>query len=492
MEIIDASWIKLGCAGLLLIYISVSKKSERLPSIPLGFLVLYFLVSIAAQILVQHPWSGEWARYCSIMAAVLLAWSVARVVFWLIIEMPPKLRTNISPIPKITRDFLLFLSYLILLLIVLRFRSNVNLASLLTTSALVTVVIGLAAQATLSNFFSGLIIQAEHPFNIGDWIQFEDYEGVVTGISWKSTQILTRLKVLVYIPNSVLSSSTFMNFSKPTRRKILQMFIGVEYDASPSDVNRAILEVVDQHPKALKRPKPITRLVEFGDFAITYEIRFWIENYGDEPQIKADINKQLWYRLRRYQIRIPFPIRDVFHGHIEREHKRKKKEAFIKDIELMLGKVPILSPLSMEELSSLANLVKIEVYGTGEFIVQEGDAGDSMYIIRNGICEASRLGKDKEIKILSTMKRGDFFGEISLLTGDNRTASVKALSDTTLVVIDHEIFLTLLTANPHISEEIGQVVMARQQTKGVAIGNDAATTKGTDRFIGRIKRFFGI
>jgi small-conductance mechanosensitive channel len=491
MDTIDFLWIKLGSILVLTVFIGAAKRSDRLPSLPLALFVMHLAMSITSQVLYRYTWSGEWARYFGIMAAVLLAWAVARIVFFLMMELPPKLRPKINALPKITRDFLLFVSYVILLLIVLRFRSNVNLASLLTTSAVVTVVIGLAAQATLSNFFSGLIIQAEHPFNIGDWIQFEDHEGIVAGISWKSTQILTREQVLVYIPNSVLSSSTFMNYSKPTRKKITRMFIGVEYDASPSKVNTAILEVIDQHPKTLNLPRPHTRLVEFGDFAITYEIRFWIDNFGQEPQIKADINKQLWYRLRRYNIRIPFPIRDVYHGHIEREHNLQKKQALQKEIESMLEKVPILSPLSSEERKELSNLVKIEVYGAEELIVQAGEVGDSMYIIRYGVCEAFRLGENHQVKMLSTMKRGDFFGEISLLTGENRTASIKAVKDTALVVINKEIFAKLLTANPHISEEIGQVVIQRQSTKGVAVSGPT-DAENSNKFISKIKQFFGI
>jgi CRP/FNR family cyclic AMP-dependent transcriptional regulator len=158
----------------------------------------------------------------------------------------------------------------------------------------------------------------------------------------------------------------------------------------------------------------------------------------------------------------------------------------------MLAKVPILSPLSSEELEELSNLVKIEVFGAEELIVQEGEVGDSMYIIRYGECEAFRLGQNHQVKLLSTMKRGDFFGEISLLTGENRTASIKAVKDTALVVINKEIFSKLLTENPNISEEIGRVVMKRQQTEGVAVGDAAAVKNGTAKFIGKIKRFFGI
>jgi len=492
METVNFSWIMLLGAIVVGGYLIAAKNSKLLPAIPLFFLVGYFLFGVISQFFYQFPWAGEWPRYFRIASEVFLAWCMARVVFWLVFEIPPLLRDGKGSLPKITRDFVLFISFAILLLIVLRFRSNVNLASLLTTSAVLTVVIGLAAQTTLSNFFSGLIIQAENPFNIGDWIRFDDNEGRVVGISWKSTQVLTREQVLVYIPNAVLASSTFRNFSKPTRKKIARIFIGVEYGAPPNKVAAVLTDVLRQHPKILKRPRPNIRLIEFGDFAITYEIRYWHQNYAAEPQINADINRQLWYALRRNEIRIPFPIRDVFHGHIERKYAKEQDEALRSEIEQMLAGVPILAPLSETEISDLASRVGIEVYGKEELIVEEGEAGDSMYIIRSGACEALKVENNKQLKLLSTMHRGDFFGEISLLTGYERTATIRAIDDTSLVVIDKDIFSTVMVSNPHISEQIGQVMFDRQKEQGILIEDSANDLDGSQKFINRIKQFFGI
>lgn len=492
MTVPTIPWMSLIYICLMFGYIAASQRIEKLPKIPLGLLALYLVLVFFETILAQYGWSKDWIGYINTSAAIVLSWGTARVVFYFFMAALSKFKDEKDVPPKITQDFILFITFVILFLLVLRAKSDINLASLATTSAALTVVIGLAVQATLNNFFSGLIIQAEQPFAIGDWIKFEDKEGRVVGISWKSTQLLTREHILVYIPNSTLASSTFVNYSRPTRKKIARIFIGLEYDVPYNKVKRVITEVTDQHPKILKHPKVNVRLVEYGDFAITYEIRVWHKSYAYEPQLKADIYQQLWYALRRNGIRIPFPIRDVFHGHVERKHKARQMLSLKAQAREMMENVPILSPLSPDELSELSRKVSIELYGTGELIVQEGEKGDSMYIIRSGTCEATRTQSTGRQALLNTMTTGDFFGEISLLTGENRTATIRATADTSVIVIKKKVFSKIMIANPVISEEIAQVVLRRQEKKGVAIGSSDDLENSSKKFIETIKQFFGV
>lgn len=492
MDSLQIPWQTVSYIGILLVYILASKHLQRLPKIPFGLLTLSLFLIFIKKMLVQFPWSQEWAGYVGIAADIVLSWGVARIVFWALMGIFQKFNNEKDIPPKITRDFILFITFVVLFLLVLRVRSDINLASLLTTSAVITVVIGLAVQATLNNFFSGLIIQAERPFAIGDWLEFEGKEGRVVGISWKSTQLLTREQVLIYIPNSTLASSVFSNYSKPTKKKIARIFIGLEYGAPYNKVKDLILKITDQHPRILKKPKVNVRLVEYGDFAITYEIRLWHQSYAYEPQLKADINQQLWYALRRHGIKIPFPIRDVYHGHVERKHEQKKTLSIKAEAKLMMEQVPVLSPLSDQELTLLSQNINIELYGKGEFIVQEGEDGDSMYIIRSGTCEAMRKGKTGRYKLLSTMENGEFFGEISLLTGEKRSATIKAVEDTSLIVIKKSVFSKIIIANPVISKDIADVVLERQQRKGVAMDDMDSMSKDSKKFMNTIKMFFGV
>jgi small-conductance mechanosensitive channel/CRP-like cAMP-binding protein len=486
-----AGLLMIGGALLLFGYMLLAKRSRILPFLPFGFLIVYFAIRAAFYFVGHLSIVSEHEKWIGVASSIILSWAVVRLTFALLIELPLKYWKEVE-IPNITRDFILLICYAILFFIVLRARGDVNLAGLITTSAALTVVIGLAAQTTLGNFFSGLVLQMEHPFSIGDWITYGSHTGRVIGITWKSTRIKTRDDVLIYLPNNELSNGILVNYSKPESRVVCRVNIGLEYGASPNKVRQVILDVVKQHPKVLSRPRPQVRLTSFDDFSINYEIRFWYENYIHDPQIKADINNQLWYALRRHNINIPFPIRDVQHAHIERRHKQHERKQLSCQIEGLLGKVPLLSPLSDENREKIAQEAPIQEYGTGEIIVSHGAAGDSLYIILDGACEVLLEKEGHRAKKMATIDIGNFFGEMSLLTGEVRSATVKALEYATVIRVDKALFSTILASNPEIIEKLGEVMAQRQQdlTNEANKIQDQSTVQ--QKLISRIKNFFGL
>jgi small-conductance mechanosensitive channel len=473
-------------------YAILVNRLKRIPAVPVGLLLAYLAFRLLAEIIRDQGWAAEWAIWIHVGASVLLAWAIARMSFYLAIELPLKLRKH-KELPNITRDLILIFCYAILLLIVLRMRSNINLASLITTSAVLTVVVGLAAQTNLSSLISGLTLQIERPFSLGDWIKFGDYTGRVVGINWKSTLLLTREQVLVYIPNSQITTSSFSNFSKPDERLIARLLIGLEYGVPPNFVRSVILEVVNAHPKILRSPHPEVRLVEFGDFAITYEIRFWHTSYVSEPKIKADINNQLWYALRRHRINIPFPIRDIHFKHIEQREQAKIQEPERRraEIQYLFAQVAVLSALSEDEQVQVAQRAGMADYGEGEYIVRQGEPGDSLYIIRKGSCDVFIKGNGDREKKVAHIETGGFFGEMSLLTGEDHNATVQAAEDTSVITIDKLVFSAIILANPNIAVQLGEVLTKRQKELAAA-GSLTTAAPSSKNMIAKIKAFFGI
>ena len=478
--------------ALLSLYRLASKRYSKLPELPLTLLIIYFCIRFFSRLTQPLMSSTDWDIWLTVTESIVLSWAVARLVFAGALEIPLKVRGK-KPFPRITRDFILILCYAILVFIVLRLQSNINLVSLITTSAALTIVLGFAAQSLLSNFFFGLVLQLERPFDIGDWIQVGDYIGMVTSINWKSTKLLTRDQVVVYVPNSEITARIFLNYSKPDRKVRSKITIGLDYDAPPDLVKKVILEVLHQHQKVLKHPAPDILLITFGDSAILYEIRFWHEKFSKEPEIKSEINILIWYALRRHNIVIPFPIRNIHHAHEERAHQTATREHRCNDMVRMFEKVPVLSPLSPEERAQLAHQVKIEPFGEGEIIVRQQEAGDSLYIITKGSCEVLLESPSRQFKQVAVLKKGEFFGEMSLLTGEPRSATVRTIEDTEVIKIQKDIFSEILTANSGISEYLGQVLAERQQQLARQGGDNSALAAATSGgFIQKIKSFFGI
>lgn len=466
-----------------------AKRVRFLPHIPFGLLILYLVVRFVWLLIHNQPFALTWEKWIHLIATALLGFALIRLFFALVVDGIRKLFGKL-PLPQVTRDAILMVCYAIVAFILLRTRGNINLTGLITSTAVLTAVIGLAAQNTLSSFLGGLTLQMERPFSIGDWIEFGDVTGEVAGITWKTTQLVTREDEMIFIPNAEISKTIFRNFSRPTKRHVARLEIGVSYDAAPSDVRTTILRVLSEHPDVLATPAPQVRLTGFGDSAITYQIRFWHEQYGDEPRIKAEINNHLWYALRRAGISIPFPIRDVHMAHEERAHQQLQRDAENKHVLALLRGVEILSPLSEEQCHHLSHHITRNMFGDGERIVRQGDPGDSLSIVVKGQADIL-LESSRGETLLATVDRGGFFGEMSLLTGEPRRATVRAKGDAHLLSIDKEAFQTIVTSHPTISERFAEILAKRQaELSGKQADQSRLETKS--QLLAKIKSFFGV
>ncbi len=474
---------------ILVIYRQLSQKS-KLPKIPAGFLILYLLLRLLWILFGRFPFIEVWAKWPLIGANIALAWGILNILFnWVVNQFwqqPGKL-----PIPRITRDFILAFGYAFLTLIFLRVQGDVNLTSLITTSAVLTAIVGLAAQSTLTSFFAGLILQIDRPFQIRDWITVGDYTGEVCGINWKSTQLITHEEEMIFIPNVEIIKSNFRNYSRPTPNHLARFNLGIDYDAPPNKVREVILQVLREHQEILQTPPSEIRLTAFGEFAINYEVRFWTGNYGNEPRLKSEINNKLWYKLRRYGIQIPLPTRNIRLNHLEKSRKERRADRTRDQIARRLEAIPLFAPLAPNERNQLADEVTRLVYGHGEPIVRQGEAGNSLYLIEQGRCEIL-IADGPETRCVGHLHAGDLFGEMSLLTGEPRNATVRSVGDSVVFSLSSEAFRTILIANPTICQDLANILAQRQEARLAESGEPRPVSNPAGSLVDRIKAFFGI
>jgi len=488
---IQQIWLSGAALAGLIAYSLASLFTRRIPRLPLALLILHFVVRLAAAVSRMANLFPDLHKWMDLAAVLLLSWAIARLAYVFFVELPLFLRGKPAP-PKITRDFALLLCYAILGLILLYSHGDVNLVGLITTSAVLTAVVGLGAQTTLHSFFSGLSLQLEKFFEIGDWIRIGEYEGKVVSLSWKTTQILTRDNTVVHIPNDDVLMGKWINYSKPGSGILCKIHIGLEYGAPPNKVRECLLDVVRRHPQALTEPAPEVRLIGFGDFAINYEIRFMCKDFDAAERIKAEIKNQIWYALKRNKISIPFPIREVSFAHLERTHQAKVNAETRGGIEAQLARVPVMAALSAEERTLLASRVRLLPFGAGETVVREGEEGDSMYIIYAGSCEVLKEDGHGGSSRVALIQTGDFFGEMSLLTGEKRTATVRAVQDSFVILIDKGLFAEVMCAKPEIASFLANVLAKRQEELHAHVGPSARDSSAAFSLKARIKAFFNI
>ena len=358
---------------------------------------------------------------------------------------------------------------------------------LLTTSAVGAVVVGFALQDTLGNAFAGLGIQSEKPFRVGHWIRVGDFEGRVTEVTWRATKMRTKTGNHVVVPNNIIAKEAITNYSEPAVPTRVEIEVGASYLSTPADVKAGILEAMQQVGRVLASPPPDALLHAFDGSAITYRARFWIADYEIDDEVKDEVRTAIYYAFGRRGIEIPWPIEVGY------ERDWPEPDAATKQArrEQVLSTVDLFARLSDEQRREVAASSAIHVYGDGEAIVRQGAAGQSMFVVVSGAAVVVIEPERREVAVIPS---GGYFGEMSLLTGDPRSATVLARGDTSVLELDVEVFRKLGAADPAAVEQIGVAAITRRaelnQIRDATQSAVVADVPST--FIGRMKRFLGL
>jgi Cyclic nucleotide-binding domain/Mechanosensitive ion channel, beta-domain/Mechanosensitive ion channel MscS, C-terminal len=355
---------------------------------------------------------------------------------------------------------------------------------LLTTSAVGAVVVGFALQDTLGNAFAGLGIQSEKPFRVGHWIRVGEFEGRVAEVTWRATKLRTKSGNFVIVPNNIIAKDAITNYSEPAVPTRLEVEIGASYLATPADVKAAALEAVRQVPRILREPPPDVLLHSFDGSAITYRARFWIADYEMDEEVRDQVRTAIFYAFGRRGIEIPWPIEVGY----SREWPEPDAATKQQEREQVLAGVDLFARLTDEQRREIAAASSIRLYGTGETVVRQGEPGQSMFIVCSG---AASVVLEPDRREVAVIEKGGYFGEMSLLTGDARSASVIARVDTAVLELDADVFRALGAADPQAVEEIGLAAMKRRAELTVIrdATRNAAVADAPATFLGRMKKF---
>jgi small-conductance mechanosensitive channel/CRP-like cAMP-binding protein len=357
----------------------------------------------------------------------------------------------------------------------------------LTTSAVSAVVLGFALQDTLGNAFAGLAIQSEKPFSVGHWIKVGDFEGRVAEVTWRATKLRTKTGNFVVVPNNIVSKEAITNYSEPATPTRQQVEVGVSYDAPPNQVKRVVLDAIQNCPLVLTAPAPDVVLASFDASSVNYRVRFWIEDYERDEGARDQVRTSIYYAFQRNGIEIPYPIQVEY----SREFTPPDTEARTRDREGLLANVDIFSALSDDQRRTIASRARTSVYANGELIVREGQPGTSMFVLCSGRAAVVLQASGKEVALI---EKGGYFGEMSLLTGDARSASVVARGDVVVIEIDADVFRQLAEEAPQAVERVGVAAATRRaELEQVRASTQAgAVIEAPATLLARMRRFLHI
>jgi small-conductance mechanosensitive channel/CRP-like cAMP-binding protein len=346
--------------------------------------------------------------------------------------------------------------------------------------------IALALQEQLGNLFAGLAVQIEKPFRVGHWIAIAGHEGRVVEVTWRATKVRTKTGNLIIIPNNVVAKESISNYSEPIAPTQEYVEVGATYLAAPNQVREALLAAMGRVSRVLTSPAPDVVLASFGDSAIVYRARYWLIDFEHDVAIGHDVRTAIYYEFQRRGIEIPWPIQIQYERQEAPADSPERRERFARTV----AAVPVLAPLPPAAHEALAAAAIERTFGDGEVIVREGEPGRSMFIVRTGRV-AITLGPDR--REVAVTEAGGYFGEMSLLTGDPRTATVLARGDCTVLELEAESFGAYIRSHPEAIDRLATAAAERRRELDASRAAPGPAAPPTPASLAqRMRRFFGL
>lgn len=377
--------------------------------------------------------------------------------------------------------------------------AGVNLASLVTTSAVITAVIAFAMQDTLGNILGGIVLQLDGSMRVGDWVDIDGVRGRVSDVRWRFTAIETRNRETVYVPNSLLMKNRFMVMGSrddPEMRWRRWVWFAIELAAPPTRVcdvlQRAVMDA--EIPNVARDPEPSAVLMDVTEGYGRYALRYWLCDAREDDPTDSRVRAHALAALERAGIRTSTRREERLvlaedaarRASLAAEEQARRLRA--------LSRVPLFATLSDDEKQIVSGHLVHAPFLAGDVVTRKGAVAHWLYLVINGQAEIVDELNGKRTRV-ATLGPGDIFGERGMLTGEPRSATVCAVTDLECYRLDKEGFQGVIQARPDIAQELSRVLAARAAELD-ALRRDAAVApvmhaNHTD-FLARIRSFFGL
>lgn len=483
--------------------ISSSNYEKKKNLLVYGMLVIgHFLLNIASLILQAYGYQFySDVKMISHFLGLLALINTFSVIFFSLFL--PKI--SIKP-PLILQE-LLVVGSAVVTFFTLASQNGYNISGLIATSAIFTAIIGLALQDTLTNLMAGLSLQLDNSIKEGDWIKMDTrlsgkVAGKVVQIRWRYTALQTRNWETVLIPNTIITKSTVTVLGKKDHydnkwRSVV--FFNVDYRYSPALVIESVLKVLrkEKLKNIYDTPEIQCTLDDFQEDFCQYAVRYWIKDFGSDLETESEVRALVYYALKRADIYIKVPDNFILPSEEQQQRRIKKyNEELNKRIEF-LGNIELFKGLSSLDIGCLAEELIPVFFKKEEIITKQGDEDHWLYIVKRGHVSVN-INYDGVNKKVGELKEGDFFGEMSLLTGAKRTATIQALSEVECYKLEKEPFREILEEREAVAIYIAEV-LANRTSRNLLISKEITKDERLKHIetakkdiLNKIKEFFSL
>lgn len=477
-------WIALGlaiCAGALWKPIPRSQARFRAA---IGFLVLWFALWAGTAVASYWPVDLDLARHVALALVELAAVQViAGIIFDFAVEK--------TGVPRFAAEMVVVICYAAICFN-LFISLGVNVTGIFATSAVVTAVIGLSLQDMLGNIASGIALEFESDIRVGDYIRVGDAAGWVQHVRLRHTAIETPDGDRILLPNSFLTRSA-VSLVPPSRRQFIPF--NMPYARNPQELIDAVTDALRSSPikNIAVEPPPFCIILEMTPGHIRYAAVVWMLLPGKEPPTTSAVLNRIYFSLKRAGMAL-----SEISNLLEMMPEGQPRGESTTPVDI-LRLTPIFRLLSDSELSELGACLRHLSFAPGELIIRQGDDGAaSMYFVTSGTVAITYQGADRTEHQVARMEAGDFFGEMSLLTGEARGANAVALTRVDCYKLDKSGLEGIVSRRSDLAEDMS-VVMAHREMELSAVRErlDRETSEQKEsenqaQLLNRIRRFFAI
>ena len=466
--------------------------------------LMFFMACLAVQFVGSLVYALEFtAAATALHEAGLIGAGIAVIRLWglLLFRIVLPL-VRITP-PRIAEDIFVIIGYLAWGLVRLRY-AGLDLGSIVATSAMITAVVAFAMQDTLGNILGGLALQLDNSIEIGDWIKVDDITGRVVDIRWRSTLVETRNWETVVFPNSQLMKNKFLVLGRRTDQPVQWRrwgWFNVNLKTTPTRVINAVENAVHQAEinNVAKHPAPSCVLMEIDKGCARYALRYWLTDLAVDDPTDGAVRWHIYTALERAGIKLAVEEQNVHYIKDNEKHEEALHQRELTIRVRTLRRVELFAQLTEDELLKLAERLRYAPFAKGNTIARQGTPAQHwLFIIINGDAEVFLEGQNGEKRSLNVLTKGDFFGEMSLMTGSPRAATVVARTDVECYRLDKDAFEEVMLARPSIAEEIAHVLVTRRAELDSALQNldEESLHREIDHrhneVLATVKRFFGL
>lgn len=395
--------------------------------------------------------------------------------------------------PRIARDLTVSALSVAWLLLVLRL-AGADPSNLFTTSALITAVLAFSMQDTLGNVLGGVALQLDNSLRVGDWVQLDEgVSGRVADVRWRYTAIETRTRERVIVPNAWLMKNRFAVLRAPEdgplawRRAVR---LDVEARAEPARVIAVLEQALRdaEVPHVLTEPPPQALLADLVPGYGRYLLRYWLDDPGQDDRTDSRVRLHALAALARAGLHLGVPVEEHL---MVKENEARQAALAQHEFDQRLDAVrntALFARLPEAEQRQLAQHLVYAPFAQGDIVTRQGAVAHWLYLIVHGEVQVLVDGPQGPEPV-ARLRDGDFFGEMGMLTGEPRRATVRALSALACYRLDKEGFAHVLQARPDIAREVSEAMQLRQAARPMPA---STPSPGSADLLARIRHFFSL